>query len=248
MPYEKHPELIEPKLTQQLWRYMDFAKFMSLVQNKSLYFPHVSEFDTTDPWEGFPSISNYNCEKFFSELKHSNLSPNQINNMLQEYIKVAPRIRKCFYVNCWHMNDDESDSQWKIYGNNGMSLAIVSNFERMSRAITDSKTIYGSKVTYYNPEKDMTSSGNLLHHAIVKRQAFSHEREFRLIHSDPSRMQKNEVLKGISVAVKIPELIERIVISPLAPEWFVTVIHSTLKKYGLHILTSKSTLLDPVIF
>ncbi len=26
------------------------------------------------------------------------------------------KMRNSSFVNCWHMNDDESDAQWKIYG------------------------------------------------------------------------------------------------------------------------------------
>lgn len=250
MPYTTHSDLKEPKLTQTLWRYMDLAKFLALIQNESLYFPHISAFDTTDPREGFPSVLNYSPELVASTLRSNGTEPdsNQINDLINVFKKSFPLMRNCFYINCWHINDNESDSQWRIYGNNEMSVAIVSDFEKISRAITDSKKIYGSEVIYYDPEKDITSSRNAHHHAIVKRVAFSHEREFRLLYSDLSFMHRKDAPIGVSVSVKLVELIKHVVISPYAPKWFVTIIESTIKDYGFNIPCSKSNLLEPIAF
>lgn len=248
MPYEKHSELNEPHFNQRLWRYMDFPKFMALIQNKSLYFPNVSEFHMSDPSEGFPSSLNYKPEQIISTLRQAGVKPdnNKINSFINMLKETLPLTRNGLYINCWHMNDNESNSQWKIYGNNPMSLAIVSNFKRIKMAITDSKTIYGSKVTYYNPEKDVTSSRNALHHATVKRQAFSHEKEFRLIYLNTADMHKNYANHGISVDVELTELIETIVISPQAPQWFIPVVKSVINDYGFNIPSYKSNLLEPI--
>lgn len=59
MPYKSHEALKEPVPTQQLWRYMDFAKFTAILQNKNLYFSALNQFSLTDPWEGLPSNLNF---------------------------------------------------------------------------------------------------------------------------------------------------------------------------------------------
>jgi hypothetical protein len=35
-----------------VWRYMNFAKYVSFLQKKSLYFPQLKVLSQTDPYEG----------------------------------------------------------------------------------------------------------------------------------------------------------------------------------------------------
>jgi len=48
---ENHPSFpLTIRRDQKLWRYMDFTKFMSLLETKSLWFNRSDRFD--DPFEG----------------------------------------------------------------------------------------------------------------------------------------------------------------------------------------------------
>lgn len=46
-------EQIVPNMTdgEKIWRYMDLAKFFSLLSKKELYFPNPKKF--SDPYEGY---------------------------------------------------------------------------------------------------------------------------------------------------------------------------------------------------
>ncbi len=243
---------------------MDFVKFTALIQNRSLYFPSLKQFLQTDPWEGLPSNLNFDptrpievyennevprCQNGTRKLTTlSQFLGNGFENIIKHQKQAYIDLRKTFYVSCWHMNDGESDSQWKIYGYNPMSLAIVTNFQKLSESITDSRTIYGGKVIYYNPERDITSEGNVYYQAIMKRTAFEHEKEFRLIFWDHQSINNDLTSEGVSIAVDIENLIERIIISPHAPEWFLKVVTSLTNDYGFNIQIEKSNLLDPLIY
>jgi hypothetical protein len=145
------------------------------------------------------------------------------------------------------MNEVESDSQWKIYGANPMSLAIVSDYKKICNSISDARAINGSQIMYYNPEIHLTSS-HVIHQPIMKRNSFEHEREFRLFYWDHSSIRAGFSPEGISVAIELEKLIEKIVISPQAPEWFVNVVTTLTKDYGFDFQIDKSNLLEPLIY
>lgn len=212
---------------------MNFAKFTALIKTHSLYFSSLSQFIQDDPFEGLPSRLNFQA------------SGDEVIDRLQKESFLGSR--DTFYVSCWHMNEGESDSQWKIYGANPQSLAIVSDFKRLTDAISDSRTIYGSEIIYYSPEKDMTSSYGI-HQPVMKRKAFEHEKEFRLFNWDHRLIGRGPVPKGIEVSIQIKTLIEKIVVSPRAPKGFIDAVARLTKEYGFTLEITHSDLLEPLSY
>jgi hypothetical protein len=49
MPYMEHPQIATPPDETPIWRYMDLPKFLLMLEQKSLYFSLLSEFE--DKWE-----------------------------------------------------------------------------------------------------------------------------------------------------------------------------------------------------
>jgi len=219
---------------------MDFAKFVSLIQSKHLFFSSLIHLSKMDPWEGLPSPMNFKKETIVSipefidsessysdkeyvlpklvykqyqlEELHGNNVDNAINSLKEQSIE-----QRCqFFVNCWHMNNTDSDSQWKIYANDPSSLAIVTSYDRLCQSIKDSKDIYGSEITYYDPSKDQTPTNNIFWDPILKKNAFSHEREFRLFHWDHTIKTESLVPPGIRVEIDLNILIKKIITSPKA--------------------------------
>lgn len=240
---------MQPTDNQKLWRYMNFPKFVDLIQSRKLFMSKLSNFE--DPWEGFPSKLNYSKEAPIRlvnekgeittyELLGTQLGCDILKMMEKGDKDHALYIRQRIFANCWHMNDGESDSQWKIYGDD-FAVAIVTNFEKLKKAIhSDTHEICGSEVVYYDPSKENTSTKSVLQCAIYKRLCFEHEKEFRLLimnmeeHDEP----------GILVSINIEELIEQVVVSPRAPNWFVTVVKTFMNQNGIKVDIQKSNLLD----
>jgi hypothetical protein len=61
MPVEHpHPNITPPTdPAERAWRYMDFAKFVSLISRRELYFCNLEVLAASDPHEGLLSHPNY---------------------------------------------------------------------------------------------------------------------------------------------------------------------------------------------
>ena len=256
MPYESHAIYDEPAIIQKLWRYMNLAKFVSLLQKKAIYLPSLCQL-SDDPWEGLPSALNFSTARPISITENNgNNSHTYLGSLsyiesrypgfVHRQKQVAMQIRKMLYANCWHMNDNESDAQWKIYGESIFSLAIVTNFEKLKNSINDNKIVHGTKVTYIDHNRDCTPEENILYNAMYKRNGFIHEKEFRLVFIDQA-VELEKIPFGIFISVDLNILIEKIIVSPQAPQWFLETIHRLILDYGLTVKCEKSDFLTPLM-
>ena len=94
-------------LNVKIWRYIDFTKFVSLLDLKALYFPRSDLLG--DPFEGAMPRDNF---RFYSLLYGT---PPITPEGLQEISQLRQELRKRVYINCWHMNERESFAMWNLY-------------------------------------------------------------------------------------------------------------------------------------
>lgn len=98
---------------------------------------------------------------------------------------------------------------------------------------------------------------NLYYPYVHKRLSFAHENELRaatIISQDainaaaagPTPFEISEA--GIAIPVNLEMLIEAVHISPLAPPWFERVATSTLNKFGVALMVTKSALAEDPIY
>jgi len=123
--YVKHSCLpLNHSDSEKIWRYMDFAKFVNLLNTKSLFFCRADRLD--DKWEGiFPKkmIDKFSLNKKFIKSDDGN-----------EYSWCEWQIKKearSHLINCWHVSDHESDAMWKVYSSNKQSIAVQSTIGRL---------------------------------------------------------------------------------------------------------------------
>lgn len=258
MPYKNRDDLVQPDEGMEVWRYMDFSKFVAMLQTKSLFFASLSTFDADDPWEGYPSRANFSAARPVLVTKEpsqpgevvghvstlSEVFGDQVEDFLHARKEAAARARNTFFINCWHLNSEESDSQWKLYGGNAFSVAIVSNLKRIKKSILDAQDVYGGQIRYYKAG-EVIPDGNVFFPIVHKRLAFVHEREFRLIVWKPDLLKSSNTLPGLGISICLEALIERLIISPRAPTWFEQVVRTLVKDYGFAFDCSKSDLLVP---
>ena len=72
-----------------------------------------------------------------------------------------------------------------------------------------------------------------------KRKSFEYENEVRAIVK-----RRNISEKGIYIPINIEKLIDRIYVSPYAPEWFVAVVKSVVDKYKIDVPVLHSQMLE----
>jgi len=235
--YKEHPAFEKPKERVRIWRYMDFTKFVSLLDNKALFFPRADKLG--DPFEGSFSIANIpiRAEIYGDKGEITTETVSEVYKLLREFTAIS----------CWHMNWYESAAMWKLYLKSNEGIAIRSNFERLRNSLKDKRNnIYIGKVKYIDYEKEAIPEG-LLPCFVHKRKSFKHEVELRaVIQKLPlkglSSRSKRPFNNGLYVPVDLDTLISRIYVAPTSPEWLYTLVKSITNKYGLGEKVSQSDL------
>ena len=122
-----------------IWRYMEFSKFCSLLVEKSLFFSRADLLG--DPFEGSYPRHNEDFRALFYG-KMFETEPHiktQISNMESEMAKI---LQKAFYVNCWHINSQQSAAMWSIYAKDSKGIAIQSKYQLLRDCLPDYASIF----------------------------------------------------------------------------------------------------------
>jgi len=134
---------------------MSFARLMHLLKFKKLYFARLDHLE--DQMEGIPvniHLSDPHKESYL-------------------------RINK--YVNCWHINEHESEAMWKLYGGvPAESVAIKSSIGRVKDAIWDDPTPVIMGKVHYEDKPDEELLRSFYVQVYCKRRIYAHEQELRL--------------------------------------------------------------------
>jgi len=236
---------------------MDLAKFVSLPQSASLYFPSVAQLAVSDPYEGrFPhaqavALSDPKSWKI-GDLGERVFTPEEsakiLNTMARTFIPQAEAVALYHtYVSCWHANPAESDAMWRLYSLQGQGIAVCTTFKHLRESLdAETKTIFAGKVTYLDYGWRGIDMEDQMHVVFHKRESFAHELEVRLAYQIPTEERKALGPTGISVPVDLGVAIDRVLVSPAAPEWVVDVVANLLERYGLTAsLVSQSPLYRP---
>lgn len=235
--YKSHPLLKEPKKEALLWRYMDFTKFFALLETESLFFPRLTSLE--DLFEGHPPKSV--IDAYLNQIRDADKPEFEERIKLAEHnINVLRDGRGIVCVSCWHNNPSESAAMWNLYIKQGEGIAICTTFERFKEAISDkNKEINGGLVEYVDYDTYSPSQMNHILWAILKRQSFEHEREFRGVLLD-----LNTNTSGVNVEVNLDILIDKIYLSPATPGWISSLLGKMLGRYGLSKKIIPSTLMN----
>ena len=241
-----------PDNNQKIWRYMDFSKYVDMLTTNTLYFTRADKFE--DP---------YDCSgmQFLIDANKQLPAPSEGKEWTR---KVNTFNRLFVYLNCWHMNKDESPALWRLYSENKYeTIAIQTTFEKLKSEIENKWSRDGgpsiAKVKY-----DIENAGKLdenstyrifsalgLEDIIYKRLSFEYEKELRAFiyqSCDKSREipLKNEAhlgkLKERDEFKRIPidpaKLIEKVYVSPLAKDLFVELVKNVSGELKDRVLKS----------
>jgi hypothetical protein len=231
MSYTEHSDLNRLDADLILWRYMNLAKFISILSTSQLFFARVDSFKK-DPWEGIPpkSVLEY-FEKKLEVLKKQNV---KFSNFYRE--KVIPR----HFLNCWHQNDVESAAMWSLYGKSNEAIAIRSKIGLLEKCFSaEPERILIGQVKYGDHQEwqlpDDIAEGPVdkwTFSFFFKRKSFEHEREVRAVIGMPPTRPIIE--NGYSAKIDVPMLIDRVFVAPNSAQWFVEIVKSVMEKYGLN--------------
>ncbi|MGV2964869.1 hypothetical protein [Paenibacillus sp. AGC30] len=212
-----------------IWRYMDFSKFVSLLDKKELFFSNPSLF--RDPYEGAYSERDFvnligEPYSYIPDLKYD------FDIRRESLIERTRNILNYVGVSCWHLNEEESAAMWDLYLGTSNGIAIKTSISNLINSFDHNEyDLFFGEVQYINYLQDMASQ-NAIETLFYKRQSFSHENEFRLIvFEDPDEQFFSEY--GVNVQCNLEVLIDDIYVSPTSPSWFKDVVQSVTNKYDL---------------
>ena len=256
MAYEHHPKLkTPPHRDAHIWRYIDFTKLISMLSSGSLFFASLATLAQFDKYEGqltWPGSTSPAAPPGFKtaeELASIGLYGDKLLRMINQEIAKGHVSTNSFFelpfINCWHMNDDESDAMWKIYSRDSNGVAILSSFNRLSASFRDAPhQIFIGEVEYRDYTTTVIDCSNVFFRYMSKRSSFSHERELRAIWMIGHPAQRAlvatddtdiEGVGGFAIPVDLDVLIESIVVNPQSASWFIDLVRSVCKKWELDV-------------
>ena len=246
--YKEHPVFEKPENENaKIWRYIDFTKFVSLLDKSALFFTRADRLG--DPFEGSYSKANI---KLRPEVYKGKIPPNALENFSQ-FTKI---FIKYTAINCWHLSEYESPAMWKLYLKSNDGIAIQSTFDLLKTSLKDENhSVFIGKVKYIDFEKDWMPEGNALYPFVHKKTSFEHEKELRAIIQE-LRYKKNGEIDwskplfddGIYVQIDLGVLIDKIYLAPTSPKWLFELVKSITKKYKLDKDVLQSSLDDAPVY
>ncbi len=248
--YIQHPAFEpSPDDSTKIWRYMDFTKFISLLDTKSLFFCRADRLP--DPFEG--STSKANMERRQSMYKNWGDS---CDEKLEIYSESMRDYRKYVHINCWHINTYESAAMWNLYLKSNEGIAIQTTIGGLKDSFDKSpEPIFIGDVKYIDYDRDYIPDENVFYSYLHKRKSFEYEQELRaifafteLIEVENGRYEFQEVEMGSYISVNLNILIDNIFVSPTAPKWFYELTKSVADKYGITKNIKQSSLANDPIY
>ena len=245
-----------PDNESKLWRYMDFAKYVSLISTSTLYFARADTFN--DTFEGAKGLKKNKTRwddhflsffkraiKYLPEGKISEDSDDEIekkaHKLFQDFETGSKAEKKHTFINCWHENEHESEAMWRLYSSFlDNAIAVRTSYSNLYQALGRDLSISIGKVKYISLQKNFVDVHNPFWR---KRKSFEHEKEVRAMVFDHESDSKGKVLP-----CDLSLLIEEVFVSPIAPQWFVDVVNGVNHKYGLNVEVSPSELNEEPFF
>ncbi len=217
MTIENHRNMIFTDPKKVLWRYIDLEKFNDMLETRSLFFCRTDKF--SDPFEG--SIPKNEFEYRAEQGQDYGMA------------RIHRKLKKFTLINCWHINDNESDAMWRLYLKTNEGVAIQTTVGKLCNALDKSTFIFRvSKVRYINYDTDIwyhkmdypVSGYNFYVPLIHKRIEFSHENEFRILFDIENEDQYEDYWAnqpdpmGKKFEVDINKIIDKVILPSTADE------------------------------
>ncbi|WP_202711329.1 DUF2971 domain-containing protein [Sporosalibacterium faouarense] len=222
------------KSKDKIYRYISLSQFMSLVEKNRTYLTRLISWE--DTWE-VPSI-NIPVKKSNGEVEFPIYSGSSE-----------------LFGQCWTLKE-ESDAMWRIYSPSKNGIKIGTSIEKLEH-IQGLQHSAINKVYYYNDLMDGLNNrekfkkmSHMFADGLIKRDAFEHENEVRLITRNDERFIGDKVSKGnyIEFPIDVVRFIEDIVVDPRAQDHYFSTIQYYCKRAGLTIKPTKSELYDDRIY
>lgn len=183
MAYYKfeYSEAIRPHEEQPIWRYLSLPKFCDLLETGTLYFARADQF--LDNFEA--SLTGPTADALLRLQEDLEIAARSgaIVDGARTLLTDRRKLRKFFWVSCWHMNPIESVAMWSLYVHGSEGVAIRTRARRAYEAMTppDGALLVCGRVTYLDYQNALFDALDPFTVLFQKRMEYRHEEELRFV-------------------------------------------------------------------
>jgi len=228
--FSKEPLSPLPVEESRIWRYMDLAKFVAMLQHGALYFPVMAKLG--DDLEAAPPRL-----------------PTDADEIERQRLFSFWSVCRCtLFASCWHLAEDESAAMWAIYAGRHQGIVIQSKISTLLTAFPAAeqedmnKMLKIGRVEYIDPDLENRAEKfpNLYAAVLRKRHWYRYEDEIRIICSQSENWVPNTSTQegerfcrsGVWVRCDLRKLIQRVVVAPKAPSYLKPAVSEIFKRFG----------------
>jgi hypothetical protein len=231
------------------------------LRKQALFFCRADKFP--DPFEG--SLPRREADYRVEDRRKNKMPETIINDNIDALSSVHRMFKKKHLINCWHIDNHENDSMWRLYLKDNDGVAIRTTVSKLLNSFNlTEKDVFCSKVRYLDYNTDVLyDKSDYRHYAyslftplVHKRIEFKNESELRLIHSLDQDGEKEledfwltqEFDKGINIEIDVENLIDTVFCCPTSNEKHKNKITSLCNNYGFNFRVEVSSLSVEPIF
>lgn len=255
MPYKKSDLFKTPDDKQVIWRYMNYDKFIDLLEKQALYFFNLLKYrNLGDPQEGdLPEYNKNNLGSGYFLVNRHQATP-------EDKQKAIRLLENILCVNCWGMDKKEVKRKWTEYANSTHSIAIKTSVGNLKKALEKCQyEIFMGKISYIDYQTDIYHYPDPFGYSFLKNKfKFDWEHELRLACLATDHIRGGNINLGTYdlfrkssvdqfsmadyayVSCDLDFLIEEVIISPWADDCFLVGVQNKLKSVGLNKVVKKS--------
>ena len=213
-----------------IWRFMDLAKFVSLLKDRALFMTRADKLE--DQFEGAvcaeEDAKRYDeaLADYYSEVMGGKPVPEKL---IAEEHNANQLLRMNSYLNCWYEGENESMAMWRLYasGREAKGVAIRTTVGQLKKAI--GRFVEIGRIEYIDYSVTWPNINEALWR---KRVSFEYEHEIR-IRVTPEKGLSYTPESHMMLPVELSELIGAVYVSPMAEPWLKDVVVDVLDKYGV---------------
>lgn len=212
-----------PAVSEKVWRYMSFSRFVWLLQNKRLWLSRADLLG--DPWE-IALAGDQLKHVVARHPPHDIFSDKPFETAITRQRRIIKTWRRETFVSCWSASEHESHALWRIYCRGIEGVAIQTTFSKLQDSVNE-LPIY--RVTYERPgaAKQTPTLAGLVS---KKRAMFAYEHEVRVVLSRANKTESS--ILGHALPWDPEASVHSVRVHPEADGSFLDTVVTTVKDYA----------------